>query len=70
VSVTFALRDHPDVVLEFDTTETVYDAKVRLAGRYELHPGDILLLHQGKSLGDKLVLSRLRLKPGPSCICS
>jgi hypothetical protein len=64
LTFTFALRQHEDVPLNFRPQDTVFDAKVRLAERYGLATEDIVLLHQGKSLGGTLILSRLRLREG------
>jgi hypothetical protein len=61
---TFSHRNHADIFESFEKFETIFDAKVRLGKRYDLAPQDIVLLYQGKSLGDHLVLSRLRLRPG------
>jgi hypothetical protein len=64
LTITFVLRQHADVPLTFRPRDTVGDARRRLSGRYEIAPDDIVLLHQGRSLGDALILSRLRLRAG------
>jgi hypothetical protein len=61
---TFSHRNHVDIFEPFEKFETIFDAKVRLGKRYGLALQDIVVLYQGKSLGDHLVLSRLRLKAG------
>jgi hypothetical protein len=59
---TFSHRNHVDIFEPFEKFETIFHAKVRLGKRYDLAPQDIVVLYQGKSLGDHLILSRLRLK--------